>query len=511
MLFPTVLHKIDGPAITSEQIVNIAPGEGKIPVTPYNEPNWEALAFVKQFSEGKFHFNSERKQKITPIKYAQTRLKCCDSRFASDPQYIFGLLNWVERETVYSTINFVERKRKCGPSKAADVQNNSTFKSLISDAEIFASFKKIRGTPQYFKNMMHNILAKVRQFGPPTFWITFSAAEFKWTDIIKIVASQFGENLDDSTINSMDWSSKVQYLKRNPVTVARQIDYRFSQLWGKVILGGLHPIGQILNYDERGEFQDRGTEHIHAPVHVENAPTIENDSREDVISFIDKYVTCSIPDKQLHPELNKLVNSLQTHHCTKTCKKKKGIKCRFNAPWPPTEQTKIVFANEDKKSLDKANNCINKILKEIQIIGDAIENFDLDQLLDSAHVSREDYDSCLDIMYKRCTMLYKRKPNEAWVVPYNTVLLYTWCANMNIQCITGIYGVIAYLTSYLTKPERSMSELMRAASKEAASLPIKEKLTKLGKVFQNSRDLSTHEAIVRTISIPLRRSNIDVQ
>ena len=145
------------------------------------------------------------------------------------------------------------------------------------------------------------------------------------------------------------------------------------------------------------------------------------------------------------------------------------------------------------------------------IISDAIKNFDLEQLLDSAHVSREDYDSCLDIMYKRCTMLYKQKPNEAWVVPYNTVLLYTWCANINIQYITGIYGVIAYLTSYLTKPERSMSELMRAASKEAASLPIKEKLIKLGNVFQNSRDLSTHEAIVRTISIPLRRSNIDVQ
>ena len=83
----------------------------------------------------------------------------------------------------------------------------------------------------------------------------------------------------------------------------------------------------------------------------------------------------------------------------------KGKKCRFNAPWPPTKQTKIVFANEDKKSLDKANKCINKILKEVQIIGDAIANFDLDQLLDSAHVSRKDYDSCLDIIYKRCTML----------------------------------------------------------------------------------------------------------
>ena len=44
----------------------------------------------------------------------------------------------------------------------------------------------------------------------------------------------------------MDWSAKVNYLKRNPVTVARQTDYVFKQLWGKVILNEIHPIGQIL-------------------------------------------------------------------------------------------------------------------------------------------------------------------------------------------------------------------------------------------------------------------------
>ena len=49
---------------------------------------------------------------------------------------------------------------------------------------------------------------------------------------------------------SMDWSTKVNYLKRNPVTVARQIDYVFKQLWGKVIFSGMHPIGQILNFDD---------------------------------------------------------------------------------------------------------------------------------------------------------------------------------------------------------------------------------------------------------------------
>ena len=32
----------------------------------------------------------------------------------------------------------------------------------------------------------------------------------------------------------MVWSTKVNYVKKNPATVARQIDYVFNQLWGKV-------------------------------------------------------------------------------------------------------------------------------------------------------------------------------------------------------------------------------------------------------------------------------------
>ena len=45
----------------------------------------------------------------------------------------------------------------------------------------------------------------------------------------------------------MNWSTKLIYLKCNPVVVARQVDYVFKQLRGKVILSGMHPIGQILN------------------------------------------------------------------------------------------------------------------------------------------------------------------------------------------------------------------------------------------------------------------------
>ena len=38
---------------------------------------------------------------------------------------------------------------------------------------------------------------------------------------------------------------------------------------------------------------------------------------------------------------------------------------------------------------------------------------------------------------------------------------------MNIQFVTGVYAMLTYLTSYLCKPEHTMSELMKKASKEA--------------------------------------------
>ena len=37
--FPTALHNVDGPNISADEIVNIAPGEGQIPVSFTSEPN----------------------------------------------------------------------------------------------------------------------------------------------------------------------------------------------------------------------------------------------------------------------------------------------------------------------------------------------------------------------------------------------------------------------------------------------------------------------------------------
>ena len=176
--FPTVLHNIDGPNVAPSQVLNIAPGEGQIPVSFTSEPDWEALCFPKLYPTGTNHFNQEREVRITVSKYLHGRFKHCDDRFSSNPQYIFHAMDWMERAALASSIHFTQRKQFQSSINVGQLTNSMNVSRMISDDQIFASFKNIRGTPQYWEGLMFDVLAKVRQFGPPTFFLTFSLLSF---------------------------------------------------------------------------------------------------------------------------------------------------------------------------------------------------------------------------------------------------------------------------------------------------------------------------------------------
>ena len=131
-------------------------------------------------------------------------------------------------------------------------------------------------------------------------------------------------------------------------------------------------------------------------------------------------------------------------------------------------------------------------------------------ILDSCEVTQDEYDNAMNTMQKSATIHYKRQPNETMISPYNTVLLSVLKANMNLQFVTGVYGLLTYLTAYLCKPEKVMSELMKKASKEATGEGIRGKLKKIGNVFLTKREVGMHEATLRLLSTPFRRSNIFV-
>lgn len=319
----TCIQPVSGPEVKTNEILNLAPGEGGIPISMTKEPHWESMAFPQLFPTAKntYHSVTPRPTKITPKQYINARLLCCDGRFAESPEYAFAALDWLERDAISQNITITTRKHFQQDISVKELKDPLKVSRLLSENQLFTTFRNIRGSPQYFKQMHLDMMAKLRQLGPYTFFITGSAAEFHWPQVIRTVAQQYGESLTDTQIASMNWEAKRLWLQRNPVTAARQIDYIFEQLWGKVILSSSHPVGQVLNYDLRKEMQGRGTAHFHAAIHVKDAPKLDIDSDSIFVAFADKYIKCELPDKDIDPTLHELVLARQCHHHTRTCKK----------------------------------------------------------------------------------------------------------------------------------------------------------------------------------------------
>lgn len=84
----------------------------------------------------------------------------------------------------------------------------------------------------------------------------------------------------------------------------------------QIMKSSISLLGKIVDYFFRVEFQQRGSPHIHMLLWIENAPTYEASTTEEIQIVIDKHCTCSEND-----DIPTLIN-YQTHRHARTCKKK---------------------------------------------------------------------------------------------------------------------------------------------------------------------------------------------
>ena len=43
---------------------------------------------------------------------------------------------------------------------------------------------------------------------------------------------------------------------------------------------------------------------MHAPIHIVDAPKIDENEDSEVVEFIDKYIKCTLPDATKYPEMS---------------------------------------------------------------------------------------------------------------------------------------------------------------------------------------------------------------
>uniref|UniRef100_A0A672HNV9 ATP-dependent DNA helicase n=2 Tax=Salarias fasciatus TaxID=181472 RepID=A0A672HNV9_SALFA len=516
-----------------EDIVNVAPAEGNSPVRMLSDNSNEAKCFPVLFPLGEQTFHHERSYALTLSRYFNNRIMHADGRFARSVEYIFFAQFMSEMDRVVCSVSVALRKGKGGQGSRQIsqrmLQDEESLKQLLEFDEGFRFLRPVRGTPAFWQSVQKDIMACVRQLGIPTWFCSFSSADLRWQNLLTSILKQEGRV---QTVEDLEWADRCELLRRNPVTAARMFDYRWHCFLKEVLMSPSEPIGRIIDHFYRVEFQQRGSPHVHCLFWIEGAPKIDQNTDEEVVEFIDKYVTCELPSDD--DALLDIVSSVQTHskRHSKSCRKNKTT-CRFHFPKPATTRTFLCKMKEcrcDKQKLKEAQKnpdsenklvckCFEKdnpmkkeVAKKIlKSVNDAIreeEPFDsVEELFASRHINQDIFEMAYRRLEKKTKVVYRRGLKEVWVNQYSKKLLKCWNANMDLSFVTDAYAVIIYIISYITKAEREIGLLLSNAQKEAnkeGNLSAREALKKLGSVYLHNRDVCAQEAVYRLTNMHLK-------
>ncbi len=199
-------------------IFSIAPAEGNKPKYILSDEDFEILSFPDKFPSGKggyYHVNRERKLDLWW--YINQHLLNCDGHFANLPEYLFAFQYATELRQINSNIGIQMRLQKGNMFKGEKVtagmlRNNNKLREMIHQENAFKFMQTVRGTPAYWAKQMSEVFAMLKSLGVPSLFMTFSAAEYQWPDMLQALAGIQGKHLTLADCLCMTWQEKTELL-----------------------------------------------------------------------------------------------------------------------------------------------------------------------------------------------------------------------------------------------------------------------------------------------------------
>ena len=93
----------------------------------------------------------------------------------------------------------------------------------------------------------------------------------------------------------------------------------------------------------------------------------------------------------------------------------KSVPCRFNFPLPPSKKTILAKKTDDAEMLTTKK----EISSKVQCVLSEGTDISLDDVLEKAGISEDEYHKCLAARRQRDSVVLKRKPNECFINLYN--------------------------------------------------------------------------------------------
>ncbi len=185
-----------------DKTVSVAPAENQRPLGILTDEFFEELAFPDKFPLGTGGLTStKRPVRLTARKYFNQRLLNCDGRFARDTDYLFAAQYATEKKQIADNISVhVRQIRGGGKMKASHVKDPDRLEALIRHDHAYRCLATVRGSPEYWRRTLLDLLAMVRQLGVPCWFMTLSSADLRWPEVIITVAHQYGDLLTASQV-----------------------------------------------------------------------------------------------------------------------------------------------------------------------------------------------------------------------------------------------------------------------------------------------------------------------
>jgi hypothetical protein len=160
--------------------IKIAPGQGKIPMPVYKDLFAEELSFPTIFAgiRRKFKIN------LSYTDIAKSELQRYDRRACAPTKLLYSFKRSFNDKVRQAVQVFMRKKVGTSHVTASQTRTPGFVENLIKKDEGYAVFKNLRSSPSYWQDKTKKVMGMMRQIGKCSFFITFSAAESKWTELL---------------------------------------------------------------------------------------------------------------------------------------------------------------------------------------------------------------------------------------------------------------------------------------------------------------------------------------
>ncbi|KAJ5183745.1 hypothetical protein N7492_001361 [Penicillium capsulatum] len=275
--------------------------------TPLDEFNTRqpllSLAFPTLFPYGEAEFLQQRERKVEYSDYIRHLIKHELGTFAQHPRFRYVAFNTILRRQAGSKAGFFVRGRDIpdlDELRAAFQEDTPEARALLRSVTTLAN--SLRGTGAYWSDRRRDLYAYIKNLGAAHFFLTLSAADLHWDDLMRWMP-----NYDDW--RAADSATRIRLaranLRDNPLIAAYWFHHRYRVFQETV----LDPKFGVTDYWSRYEWQGQRPVMQYSP-----------DERQNTLS-----------------ELTDLVNRVQRHVCNERyCLRKHRVSnqlaCRFHFP-----------------------------------------------------------------------------------------------------------------------------------------------------------------------------------